>query len=142
MLPDARFHRELALVSLLCAAGLGLLYLAVPDLQSRLGYMALLLVGFAAFTWQAQVIAERLARHRNPATLLNFVMAFTGAKMFFAIALVYGYQVYAAPETRDFLWAFAWVYLVYTSFETYALVRLSFATAPKKSARVDPEAAE
>ena len=142
MLPDARFHRELTLVTLACAAGLGILYLAVADLQSRVGYMALLLLGFAAFTWQAQLVAERLARHRNPGMLLNFVMALTGAKMFFSIALVYGYRVYAAPTTLDFLWPFAWVYLVYTGFETYALIRLSFATAPKRPARADREAQE
>lgn len=135
-LPPPAFARQLALVTLLAAAGLGLLYLAVADLQERVGYLALLLGGFAAFTYLAQAVAEGLARHRKPGMLLNFVMAYTGVKMFLAVALVYGYYLYAAPASRDFLWPFGWVYLAYTSFETYALVRLSFATAPiKRSAR-------
>lgn len=135
MLPPPAFHRQLALVTLLVAAGLGVLYLAVADLQGRVAYLAMLLAGFAAFTWQAQFIAEGLARHDNPATLLNFVLALTGAKMFLALALVYGYKVYTRPEGLDYLWPFGWVYLAFTSFETYALVRLSFATAPKKPSR-------
>ena len=143
MLPPPAFHRQLLFVTLVCAAGLGVLYLAVADLQSRVGYMAMLLLGFAAFTWVAQYVAERLARHPKPGMLLNFVMALTGLKMFLAIALVYGYLVAVAPATYDFLWPSAWVYVAYTSFETYALVRLSFATAPKKSraprAEADPE---
>ena len=133
MLPPPAFHRQLLLITSLCAAGLGALYLALADLQSRVAYLATLLLGFAAFTWAAQSVAERLARHPKPGMLLNFVMALTGVKMFLALALVYGYLVAAAPPTFDFLWAFAWVYVVYTAFETYALVRLSFATAPKKS---------
>ena len=136
MLPPPAFHRQLALVTLLCAAGITALYYLVPDLQQRVTYLAALLLGSAAFTWVEQAVAERLARHRNPGMLLNFVMALTGLKMFFAIAIVYGYHEYAAPATRDFLWPFGWVYLVYTSFETYALVRLSFATAPKKPDRL------
>ena len=143
MLPPPAFHRQLLFVTLCCAAGLGVLYLALPDLQSHVAYTTTLLLGFAAFTWAAQAVAERLARHRKPGMLLNFVMALTGLKMFFSIALVYGYLVAASPATYDFLWAFAWVYVVYTGFETYALVRLSFATAPKKSraprAEADPE---
>ena len=132
MLPPPAFHRQLLYVTLVAAAGLGVLYLAVADLQSRVGYMAALLSGFAGFTWAAQAVAERLARHPRPGVLLNFVMALTGLKMFFALALVYGYRVAQAPATHDYLWPFGWVYVAYTSFETYALVRLSFATAPKK----------
>ena len=84
MLPPRAFHRQLLFVSLLCAAGLGVLYLVLPDLQSRVGYLATLLLGFAGFTWGAQFVAERLARHPKPGMLLNFVMALTGLKMFFA----------------------------------------------------------
>lgn len=137
MLPDARFHVRLALVTLLCAAGLGVLYLALADLQARVGYLAALLLGFAAFTWAAQAVAERIARAPDPGALLNYVMGLTGVKMLFGVGLVYGYKVYAQPPGLAFVWAFAWAYLVYTSFETYALVRLSFATAPKKTARAD-----
>ncbi len=133
MIPDGRFVRQLSLLTLVTAAGLGVLYLAILDLHERKGYLLLLLLGFAAFTYVAQLVAERIARSANPAALLNFVMVLTFAKMAFSLALVYGYYLYERPEGKSFLWPFFLVYLAFTSFETYALVRLSFATAPTRS---------
>ncbi len=132
MLSDGRFVRQLSLLTLVTAAGLGVLYLAIVDLHQRKGYMLLLLLGFAAFTYVAQVVAERIARGEKPAALLNFVMALTFAKMAFSLALVYGYYLFAGPEGKSFLWPFFLVYLAFTSFETYALIKLSFATAPTR----------
>ncbi len=132
MLSDGRFPRQLLLLTLVTAAGLGVLYLAILDLHERKGYMLLLLLGFAMFTYGAQVVAERIAGGSNPAALLNYVMVLTFAKMAFSLALVYGYYLYARPASKAFLWPFFLVYLAFTTFETYALIKLSFATAPTR----------
>ena len=133
MKPEPRFHRELLLVTLVTAAGLGVLYTGIDDLKQRVGYLVVLPLAFAAFTWVAQFVAERMARGEKPQQLLNFVMVLTFAKMAFSLALVYGYYLNVRPASKAFLWPFFLVYLAYTSFETYALIRLSFATAPTRS---------
>ena len=128
----ARFVRDWWLTGLLTAIGLGVLWWAVDDLRARVNYLLALWVGFAGFTWVAYRAGEAQAGHPNPARLLNYVMVLTFAKMAFGIALVFGYARWARPGGIDFVWPFFWTYLTYTTQETLALVRLSFATSPKR----------
>ena len=129
---SSNFGRLWVGTTLITSAGFALLWWLVPDLRDRVGYLAILLVGFAVFTWRAYRVAERFAAHENPARLLQYVMALTFVKLVFGVSLVFGYAYWVRPVGITFIWPFFWSYLTFTSLETYALIRLSFATSPKR----------
>lgn len=66
----------------------------------------------------------RMIKSRNKNDFSRLVLGFTGFKMMLSIAVVFIYQSVAEPTDRWFVIPFLLIYVVYTIFETYFLMRL------------------
>ena len=96
----------------------------IPQLQA---YSALSWISFAAFV--ALCILMYLAGHRaamsdNKNDFSNAVLGFTAGKMFLAIFVIFGYIQLAQPPDKLFIIPFFAIYLIYTIFETYFMMKL------------------
>lgn len=65
-----------------------------------------------------------MVNNRNKNDFSRLVLGFTGFKMMFSVALVFIYQAVAEPTSRWFVIPFLIIYILYTIFETYFLMRL------------------
>lgn len=61
----------------------------------------------------------------NKYAFTNMVMAYTMIKMFLAIIIIMAYGKIVQPSTKLFILPFFGVYLFYTIFETYFMMKLS-----------------
>ena len=96
----------------------------IPQLQA---YSALSWISLAAFV--ALCILMYLAGHRaamsdNKNDFSNAVLGFTAGKMFLAIFVIFGYIQLAQPPDKLFIIPFFAIYLIYTIFETYFMMKL------------------
>lgn len=66
----------------------------------------------------------RMVKSRNKNDFSRLVLGFTGFKMMLSVALVFIYQSVAEPTDRWFVIPFLIIYVLYTIFETYFLMRL------------------
>lgn len=66
----------------------------------------------------------RLVKSRNKNDFSRLVLGFTGFKMMLSVALVFIYQSVMEPTNRWFVIPFLIIYVLYTIFETYFLMRL------------------
>ena len=68
---------------------------------------------------------QRAARSTDKYFFSNLIMPFTFIKMFFAVAGLVVYKKIYHPETKYFLLPFFFVYMVFTVFETFFMVKLA-----------------
>jgi len=66
----------------------------------------------------------RIIKSRNKNDFSRLVLGFTGFKMMLSVALVFIYQSVVQPTDRWFVIPFLIIYVLYTIFETYFLMRL------------------
>ncbi|NET36444.1 MAG: hypothetical protein F6K19_31185 [Cyanothece sp. SIO1E1] len=66
----------------------------------------------------------RMVQSRNKNDFSRLVLGFTGFKMMLSVAVVFIYQSVVEPTDRWFVIPFLLIYVVYTIFETYFLMRL------------------
>ena len=68
---------------------------------------------------------QRAARSTNKYFFSNLIMPLTFIKMFVAVAGLVVYKKIYHPETKFFLLPFFFVYVVFTIFETFFMVKLA-----------------
>lgn len=68
---------------------------------------------------------QRAAKSADKYFFSNLIMPFTFIKMLFAVAGLVIYKKIWHPETKYFLLPFFFVYLVFTIFETFFMVKLA-----------------
>ena len=66
----------------------------------------------------------RAAMSDNKNDFTNAVLGFTVGKMFLAILVILGYSLLAQPPDKLFIIPFFAIYLIYTIFETYFMMKL------------------
>ena len=66
----------------------------------------------------------RAALSDNKNDFTNAVLGFTVGKMFLAILVIFGYSQLANPPDKLFIIPFFAIYLIYTIFETYFMMKL------------------
>ena len=66
----------------------------------------------------------RAAMSENKNDFTNAILGFTVAKMFLAILVLIGYTQLARPQDKLFIIPFFGIYLIYTIFETYFMMKL------------------
>lgn len=121
---NQQFFLQLTIITGLCALGLWGLMEGVPDLRpyQALGWISLggftLLSGFMFWAGRNAALSE------NKNNFTSAVLGFTMGKMFLAIIIVYAYMQLAQPADKLFVIPFFGVYLVYTIFETYFMMKL------------------
>jgi drug/metabolite transporter (DMT)-like permease len=82
------------------------------------------LVLFVGLSIAMYFMGRRSAASANKNDFTNTVLAFTLGKMFLALLIIFGYLQLEEPESKFFILPFFCVYLIYTIFETYFMMRL------------------
>lgn len=117
------FSIQLGILTLITAILLFFLN-RLPQLQS---YSALAWVSLAAFTALSILMylaGYRAALSENKNDFTNAILGFTVGKMFLAILVIFGYSQLANPPDKLFIIPFFAIYLIYTIFETYFMMKL------------------
>lgn len=61
----------------------------------------------------------------NKNTFIGLMYAYMGGKMFLSVVLIILYYFYVEPDTKLFILPFFVVYLIFTVFESYFLMKLN-----------------
>ncbi|MCB0636275.1 MAG: hypothetical protein KDC54_06640 [Lewinella sp.] len=120
---NQQFAWQLLIVTALTAAGIwGLLQ--VPQVQpyGTVGWISL--GGFALLSVLLFWAGKRAAMSSNKNDFTSTVLGATMGKMFLAVIIIYAYIQLAEPTDKLFVLPFLGVYLVYTIFEVYFMMRL------------------
>lgn len=120
---QGRFYLQLILLSLLVAIALYFLH-QLPQLQAYSLLSWISLVFFIVLSAIMYRVGYQAAVSDNKHHFTNTVMGFTIGKMMIAILIILGYLKLAEPETKLFVLPFFGIYLIYTIFETYFMIRL------------------
>lgn len=121
---NQQFLFQLIIITGLCAVGLWGLMEGVPDLRAyqALGWISL--VGFTALSGLMFWAGRKAALSKNKNDFTSAVLGFTMGKMFLAVIIIYAYMKLAQPADKLFVIPFFGVYVVYTVFETYFMMKL------------------
>lgn len=107
--------------------GLGLflfIFHQFPAFQSDYELSVLSCLFFVVFSILIYFVGYLAARSSNKHAFTNVIIAFVFSKMFLSIILVVAYHRLMEPSSNHFLIAFFVVYLFYTIFETYFMIKL------------------
>ena len=118
-----RFYLQLSALTLLAAITVYLLN-TLPQLRGHelLGWVSLGL--FFIITVLMFHFGDRAARSDNKHSFTNVFLGFTTGKLFLIMLLLFGYSRTVNPDTKFFILPFFSMYLIYTIFETYVLIKL------------------
>ena len=83
------------------------------------------LIGFILFSSLMFFLTHRAALSSDKNLFLQQVMGTTFIKMLFCIMIIVGYFKLAAPSSKMYAIPFLAVYLIFTIFETYFMMKLS-----------------
>lgn len=117
------FYIQLLILTLL--VGLGLFFLnRLPQLQSHAVLSWLSLAFFTGLSVMMFYAGRNSAQSDNKNNFTNVVLGFTIGKMFFTIMVIYAYVQLVKPEGKLFVLPFFGIYLIFTAFETYFMMKL------------------
>jgi len=126
------FFIQLGIVSL----GVIILIFALNLVPAFYTFQSLTWISFAFFFSLSVLmyfIGHSSANSSNKNSFLQIVMATTFLKMFLCIGLVIVYHTLAKPESNMFVVPFLLIYIIFTIFETYFMMKLSYLNPNKKS---------
>ena len=123
------FYKYFGLVSLGTAALLfGLSQIAI--LQPYLLFSFISLALFMLLTLVMFLFGEKTAKSSNKNLFTTLVLGFTFLKIFLSLFVVIAYYKVGNPSSKVFLIPFFIVYLIFTIFETYLMMKISKNTKP------------
>jgi hypothetical protein len=126
------FYIQLAIVTIISA---GLVYMLnqFEETQpySSLGWISLALFFFLSLLMY--VFGYQSAMSKNKHAFTNTVVGFTAGKMFLSAMIIVLYNSLMEPPTKWFILPFFMIYLIYTIFETYFMMRLGKMNIPEPS---------
>jgi hypothetical protein len=96
----------------------------LPQLQAYGELSWISLAAFVALCILMYKAGYRAAMSDNKNDFSNAVLGFTAGKMFLAILVIFGYSQLAQPPDKLFIIPFFAIYLIYTIFETYFMMKL------------------
>jgi hypothetical protein len=119
------FYLLLGSVSLLTFGTLSLLYLFFPTLKSYtdLGWLSFVL--FFVITIIMFFLGQTAMNSTSKMMFSNVSMAFLLMKMLLSIMILVLYKKLAHPTSNIFIVPFFIVYLIFTIFETYVMLKLT-----------------
>lgn len=127
----ARFFRLLAVVTGIAVAGAALCHLLLP-IGYALPFTLLTAVLFAGICVALFYFGEKTAGAENKMLFGNVFMGATMAKMLLCGMLVVLYVILGEPASKLFIVPFFWLYLVYTGYEIFFLMKLSRITGGRE----------
>jgi uncharacterized membrane protein YjjP (DUF1212 family) len=121
------FFRQITLISLLLGLALwGLYQLEVLQPYQLLGWISM--AYFFSISLLIYLVSQGMVKNANPNAFIRMVMGFVLFKLMLSVAVVVVYFEKTAPSSKYFILPFFLVYLVYTIFETYFLMKISKST--------------
>ena len=96
----------------------------IPAFQDHYRLSILSCLFFIFFSILIYVVGVLAARNSNKHLFTNVIIGFVFSKMLLSIVLVIAYHRLLEPSSNLFLIPFFIVYLVYTIFETYFMIKL------------------
>ena len=96
----------------------------MPQLQNDAPLSWLSLFLFILLSILMYYIGKRSSTSENKNDFTNAVLGFTVWKMFLAILVIFRYSQLAQPADKLFIIPFFSIYLIYTIFETYFMMKL------------------
>lgn len=125
-----RFASQLTAVSV----GIWVLLLIVHQIPglgeeqnfSWLTWMAFILISIIMF-----LLGKWATSDRNQQLFTSISIFLGGSKMLFSVVWVIAFSIFNAPEGRGFVVPFFLIYLCFTIFETYFMMKLSYEKKPK-----------
>lgn len=78
-------------------------------------------------------VGHYAANSSDKNSFLQIVMATTFFKMVLCLAIIIVYAKFAQPESKLFILPFLAIYIIFTIFETYFMMKLSYLNPTKKS---------
>lgn len=79
---------------------------------------------FVGISIAAYIFGLKSANSRNKNDFINLIIILIAAKMLICLFTVWLYQIFVEPESKLFVIPFFIIYLIFTSFEMYMLIRL------------------
>lgn len=125
----SRFWLLLAGVTGVAALGLLAFHLLLP-LDYAVPFSVLTTLLFLFITIVLYFLGRRSAGARNKMLFGNVFLGLTMFKMLLCGMLVVGFALLFAPTNKLFVLPFFWLYIVYTSYEVYFLMKLSAVVPP------------
>ncbi len=120
----SRFLLLLAAVTVLAVAGVAACHALLP-IGYALPFSIATLLLFLVVSVVIFFLGRRSAGATNKHLFSNVFMGATMVKMLLCGMLVAGYVILGEPASKLFIVPFFWLYLVYTGFEVYFLMKLS-----------------
>jgi len=122
-MPPTIFFRQLFITSILTAIVLfGINQWSVMSPYQDFSWMSL--VFFVLFTLAMYGVGTLTAKSKSTTAFTGTILGFTFGKMLFSLVLVVSYFQYMKPSSKAFVIPFFLVYLVFTVFETWFMMKL------------------
>ena len=122
-MPPITFFRQLSILSIFTAIALfGLNQWSVLSPYQDFSWISLAF--FVLLTLAMYGVGTLTAKSKNTAAFTGTILGFTFAKMLFSLVIVIVYFQYMKPSSKVFVIPFFIVYLVYTAFETWFMMKL------------------
>lgn len=124
MLTASKFYTLLG-ISILVSITIALLTSSQLGIQQYdiLSYITIGL--FSGISMIIYLISERASKQKNKQFFLQIVMINTMIKMFSSVVLVIGFYYLIKPTTNKFIIPFLVIYLIFSIFETYFMMKQS-----------------
>lgn len=128
-MPTRTFLTQTTLLTLAAAALLyGLSF--YPPLSPYFDFGLLCLFFFLLLSLLMYFTGRRAAVSAQRGFFTQLILVFTIVKMFLSVVLVFVYFKVRQPDSNWFLLPFFLVYLIYTIFESYFMIRIGKSTKP------------
>lgn len=121
------FFRQLGLLTLLTALFLVALH-QLPALQAYLGFSWWSLAFFVMVSLITYFVGYRAIHHKSKFAFINASLGLTFFKMLLCVVFVGVYIQINNPPSRLFILPFLGIYVVYTIFETYFMMKIGKTT--------------
>ena len=119
-----QFTVQLLLVTLFVGVVLWLLSsLPIFEIHQQLSWLSLIL--FFIISIVMYFTGRWGVNNDNKNTFISLMYAYMGGKMFLSVVLIMMYYFYVEPNTKLFILPFFVVYLIFTIFESYFLMKLN-----------------
>ena len=119
-----RFLMLLGLISVATVAALWPLHHFIPALQQDALLSWISIGGMSLLSILMFYFGRAAALSDNKHTFTNVIVGFVIGKMGFCVALVIVYNKIMLPQTKFFILPFFLIYIIYTVYECYFLIRL------------------
>lgn len=130
---NSTFYKQLTFISIPAAVIVYLVH-QIPVLQahSLLGWMSLaFFIGLSLFMF---LVGKRAAQSENKNNFTNAFLIFLMMKLFLCGSLMIGYLKLMEPDTKLFILPFFGLYIIYTIFEVFFLIKLGKTQTKSKTA--------